>query len=246
MEAFAGFARRCIFFPATASVFLCESLLRARRRHALSEAKVVSILDNMGECFCSLDRNWRVIHVNRRALSYLGFGDANLKEQTFWELLPQVAGPSWKPNCGRAMTKNVAVRFEAFGLVPHAWVEINATSSPDGLAVFFQDITTRKTQLQQLEQEVAERTGELQETVVDLEAFSTPSCTTCGAVASDLQFRRDPRRGVAGKSDARERPPPPTHRARSAPHGPFDSRRARYSQLGRARPELKPVDCMTW
>jgi len=54
------------------TIYLCESLRRAERRHAASEARVVSILDNMHECFLSVDSNWRITVANRKAEKCVG------------------------------------------------------------------------------------------------------------------------------------------------------------------------------
>lgn len=160
------------FTTCTAYIILGESMRRARQRHAASEEKVTSILDNMGECFCSVDRGWRFTYINRSGESYLGFTQTSTEGRPFFEVLPHLAGTLVETELRRAMERRTPVRFEAEGIIARGWADVVATPTPEGLSIFFHDITAKKTHVQQLEQEVAERTTELRETIVELEAFS--------------------------------------------------------------------------
>jgi PAS domain S-box-containing protein len=154
------------------AIYLCESLRRTRIRHAASEAKFVSILENMRECFCSVGRDWKIHALNRSAEAALGKTRDRVIGQPFWDVLPGCAGTQLETELRRAMREGAAVSLETNAFVHGAWHAVNATHVNDELAIFFQDITANRAHVDQLERLVDDRTAALQRIVADLEAFS--------------------------------------------------------------------------
>ena len=154
------------------AIYLCESLRRTRVRHSVSEAKFVSILENMRECFCSIGRDWRIHALNRSAEEALGKPRAVVIGQSLWDLLPHCAETPLETELRRAMREGVAVHLETNAFVPGAWHAVNVTHVNEELAIFFQDITASRAHVDQLERLVDDRTAALQRIVSDLEAFS--------------------------------------------------------------------------
>lgn len=156
----------------TVIIYLCESVRRARKRHAFSEAKVVSILENMREAFCSVDHDWRITFVNRSAEKCLGHPRAALIGRSLWEMLPASAGSPGEAQLRLAMREGKPVEFETNSFVNGAWHAVTATRGEGELSIFFQDITAARAHVDQLERLVDDRTAALQRIVAELEAFS--------------------------------------------------------------------------
>jgi signal transduction histidine kinase len=154
------------------AIYLCESLRRTRIRHAASEAKVVSILENVRECFCSVGHDWTIRSLNCSAEDALGQPRASLIGQSLWDLLPGRAGTSLNTELRRAMREGISVQFDTNAFVQGKWHAVNATHVNNELALFFQDITANRAQVEQLERLVDDRTAALQRIVADLETFS--------------------------------------------------------------------------
>ncbi|MGH7955386.1 MAG: ATP-binding protein [Opitutaceae bacterium] len=153
-------------------IFLCEIVRRARKKHAGSERKVVSILENMHECFCSVDREWRLTFVNRSAEACLGHSQEALIGRMLWDVLPHTAGTPAETQLRQAMGKGTPAQFETNAFVPAAWHAVTATRSDSELSIFFEDITANRAHLDQLERLVDDRTAALQRIVAELETFS--------------------------------------------------------------------------
>jgi PAS domain S-box-containing protein len=154
------------------AIYLCESLRRTRIRHAASEAKVVSILENVRECFCSVGRDWTIHALNRSAEKALGRSRATLIGQKLWDVLPGRTGTPLETELRRAMHEGSPVQFDTNDFVQGAWHAVSATHVNRELAIFFQDITANRAQVNQLERLVDDRTAALQRIVADLETFS--------------------------------------------------------------------------
>jgi signal transduction histidine kinase len=168
-----GLTRTLVYVLSCATtIFLCEMIRRARRQHALSERKVVSILENMHEAFCSVDCEWRLTFVNRSAEKYLARTPAVLLGTTLWEALPGIVGTPAETQLLSAMNRGTAVQFETSAFAPRAWHTVTATRGDGELSIFFADITANRAHVDQLERLVDDRTAALQRIVAELEAFS--------------------------------------------------------------------------
>jgi PAS domain S-box-containing protein len=111
-------------------------------RSAELPAEVVSILtDNMGEAFCLLDREFRVLFLNREALRLDGRSPQELIGKSHWEAWPASVGTVVETNYRRAIAGeivNFEYRYQSD--IHDVWFSIRAVPSSEGLALFYRDI----------------------------------------------------------------------------------------------------------
>jgi PAS domain S-box-containing protein len=119
------------------------------------EARVGRVLETMSAAFYSLDRQWRFTYVNAEAERLLGRGRDELLGGTLWELFPATVGNEFELNYRAAVETGQPVAFEAYYPPPlDGWYELRAWPSPDGLAVYFLDITARRAAQRKVEKAV--------------------------------------------------------------------------------------------
>lgn len=118
---------------------------RAKLADVRSQMEVVRIYERMNEAFYALDRNWRFVYRNpvTKRMQH-SMPDEQIERQTIWESFPDLAGTKFDTEFHRAMDEMVPVSFEAHYPRMNRWFEVNAYPSPDGLSVYFRDITLRK------------------------------------------------------------------------------------------------------
>ncbi|MDO8545222.1 MAG: ATP-binding protein [Opitutaceae bacterium] len=168
-----GFVRTLLYLLSCGvTIFLCESMRRARRHHAASEQKLMALVNHMDEPFCSIGPGTRLTYLNPSAEKYLGLAQSLASGRTWNELMPQVGGSAFEARLQSVLRDQQPARFESDQVVPGRWTAVTVTASAEGATVLLRDITEEKLRLQQLEQEVARRTAELRETIADLESFS--------------------------------------------------------------------------
>jgi len=101
-------------------------------------------LESITDAFCGLDREWRFTYVNRQAEVLLGRDRNSLIGKNHWAEYPETVGTELEHAYRRAVADHVTVGLE-FYFAPHdRWYETNAYPSPDGLAVYFRDVSERK------------------------------------------------------------------------------------------------------
>ncbi|HSU03838.1 MAG TPA: SpoIIE family protein phosphatase [Nocardioides sp.] len=109
------------------------------------EARIGRVLESMSSAFFQLDQEWRFTYVNSEAERLLGEGRAHLIGESIWDAFPAAVGSEFEAHYRGAASSGSPASFEAHYPPPlDAWYEVRAWPSPEGLAVYFVDITARR------------------------------------------------------------------------------------------------------
>jgi PAS domain S-box-containing protein len=133
-----------------AAVLLTTDITQERHELRAAQGRFEDVLESITDAFYGLDREWRIIYVNDRALRFASqlagveFERADLLGQTLWELLPAVVGTELEAVYRRALSEQEAAAFDFLYPDREQWFEVHVYPSPHGLAIHFRDITARK------------------------------------------------------------------------------------------------------
>jgi PAS domain S-box-containing protein len=118
---------------------------RKRAEDDLRKAKdeVSQILDSITEWFLAVDRDWRLIYVNRRLAQSIGKPVPEILGTNLWDLFPEAVQLDFYPNYHRVMTERIPLHFEV-EYPPGSWLEVHAHPTEEGLSAYITDITGRK------------------------------------------------------------------------------------------------------
>ena len=109
------------------------------------EARIGRVLESMSSAFFQLDGDWHVTYVNSEAERLLGHDRTHLVGRSIWDALPSAVRSDFEARYRDAVSSGQPVSFEAYSPPPlDAWYEVRAWPSPEGLAVYFVDITARR------------------------------------------------------------------------------------------------------
>ncbi|NYE38442.1 PAS domain S-box-containing protein [Nocardioides cavernae] len=109
------------------------------------EARVGRVLESMSSAFFQLDDQWRFTYVNSEAERLLGTTRSHLVGQSIWEAFPDSVGSPFEEGYRAAAASGSPVSFEAWYPPPLAsWYEVRAWPTPEGLAVYFVDVSDRR------------------------------------------------------------------------------------------------------
>ncbi|MGY1855725.1 SpoIIE family protein phosphatase [Modestobacter sp. SYSU DS0290] len=110
-----------------------------------ADARIARVLESMSAAFFSLSRDWRFTYVNGEAERLLGRSREELLGGDLWELFPDAVGGDFEVHYRGAMESGEPAVFQAYYPAPlDSWYEVRAWPDPDGLAVYFLDITQRR------------------------------------------------------------------------------------------------------
>jgi diguanylate cyclase (GGDEF)-like protein/PAS domain S-box-containing protein len=143
---------------------LAEREREARRNADAAHAQVSEILERVTDAFVALDRNWRYIYVNKKAAQIFGRDRASLIGKHIWTEFPEAVGQSFHLAYEQAMATQQTVHIEEYYPPYDKWFENRIYPSPNGLAIYFQDVTDRRRKENELR--------ELSERLSRTEAFS--------------------------------------------------------------------------
>jgi PAS domain S-box-containing protein len=146
-------------------------------KNALIE-KCKTSLESITDGFVSFDKEWRYTYVNDTALRLLLKSREELLGRTPWEVFPESPRLKFYTECTRSCDENTPAHFEEFYPEPlNRWFECHCYPEPDGLSVYFRDVTEHKAALEALRKAaenlefcVQERATELENMRIRLEA----------------------------------------------------------------------------
>lgn len=117
-----------------------EQLLERERQ---AREQVTTILESITDAFFALDREWRFTYVNTEAERVLQRPRATLLGQGIWQEFREAVGTTFFREYHRAMTERITTEFVEFFAPLDTWFEVRAYPSPEGLSVYFHDVTER-------------------------------------------------------------------------------------------------------
>ncbi len=109
-----------------------------------ARAQTSRILSSITDAFFSLDREWRFTYVNDQAQHVLARSREELLGREIWDEFPAAVGTQFETMYRRAADEGRTTQFEEFYPPLGAWYEVRAYPSPDGLSVYFHDITQKR------------------------------------------------------------------------------------------------------
>lgn len=117
-------------------------LVRANQEISRSQQQLKGILDSITDAFFTVDTEWRFTYVNKEAQRQFKRSAEDLLGQSIYALWRQA--DDVRAELERAINEQAAVRFEAAISELQAYYSINAYPTVDGMSVYFQDITEKK------------------------------------------------------------------------------------------------------
>jgi PAS domain S-box-containing protein len=140
----------------------------ARHEAEAARAEVASILARISDGFIALDLDARYTYANDNALLMMKRRREEIIGQSAWSAFPHFVGTAFQQGYLRAVKEQRGVVVEVPGSDPAHCYEARVYPSPTGVSVFFEDISDRKRQEEQLTND----REYLRQEVGGLEAFS--------------------------------------------------------------------------
>jgi PAS domain S-box-containing protein len=123
-------------------------LLEGARAEAEAERRrVTTILESISDAFVAVDEAFRFTYANARARAIFGQlveDGRDVIGLSLWETMPDGRTSAFGEALLRAMDARASVHVEEYAPSLSTWFEVHAYPSEDGLAIYLQDITTRK------------------------------------------------------------------------------------------------------
>ncbi len=141
------FSSRDLLARVSANIAMARVRREAAEMVAASQARAGRVLAGMTEGYVLIDREYRVVEINDEALRIDGRTRADFIGRSHWDIWPgsetDVQGLLYKRVMEAGTPGSVEV-FYAWEDGRNAWLEIDAYPVPDGLAIFYRDISARK------------------------------------------------------------------------------------------------------
>ncbi|MEX2365225.1 MAG: PAS domain S-box protein, partial [Pseudohongiellaceae bacterium] len=115
-------------------------------RVAYLAERLVNTLESITDAFFTLDKDFRFTFLNQEAVRILQHSTEYLLGQCIWVAFPEALGSPFEKAYRKAMAEQVPVQFEANYSELSLRVDVRVYPSTEGLAIYFQDVTLRRSQ----------------------------------------------------------------------------------------------------
>ncbi|HVZ55669.1 MAG TPA: PAS domain-containing protein [Chitinophagaceae bacterium] len=105
---------------------------------------LLHVFELITDAFVALDTNWRYTYMNRRAGEIFNRDPASMIGRHIWEEFPEGIGQPFYHAYHRAMESQQAIHLEEYYPPYDRWFENHIYPFPQGLYIFFRDITEKK------------------------------------------------------------------------------------------------------
>ncbi|RYY55883.1 MAG: PAS domain S-box protein [Chitinophagaceae bacterium] len=110
------------------------------------------ILENIGDGFFSLDKEYTITYWNKAAEEIVRTPRSKVLGKSLWKMFETAQRLKFFAEYKRAFRDQVTVNFEEYYPELGLWLEVTAYPSDSGLSVFFRDITARKKAMDKIRQ----------------------------------------------------------------------------------------------
>ena len=123
---------------------MCESSKESEKALLHLKNEMAAILENIDNGFFSLDKDWQFAFINSKAAKNVGYEAKDLIGKNIWEKFPKIIGTDAETNYRRVMRERVNLQFQTCGAITNRWYEEKVYPTPEGLAIYWRDITESK------------------------------------------------------------------------------------------------------
>jgi PAS domain S-box-containing protein len=128
-------------------------LTAAKEALRQANARMENMLESLTDAFCAVDFDWRITYINGRALQLLAPLNKTregLLGKRLWDEFEELGGSNLAAEIERAMSTRQTGSREFFYPRLAVWIEARMYPSPDGLTLYFHDVTRRRADQQAL------------------------------------------------------------------------------------------------
>jgi diguanylate cyclase (GGDEF)-like protein/PAS domain S-box-containing protein len=109
-----------------------------------SEAEFHQVFERITDAYVALDKNWRYTYLNAKAAQFFGRRPEDLIGKHIWTEFPEAIEHAFHRAYEKAMAEQKPVFLEEYYPPYEAWFENRIYPSPDGLTIYFHDVSERK------------------------------------------------------------------------------------------------------
>jgi len=151
----------------TGGIIIFSEVITERKR---MEEERRQIFERITDAFVALDKDWCYTFVNPKAALMFGRSAEDLIGKHIWTEFPDGLGQPFHLAYEKAMAEQQAVILEEYYPPYERWFENRVYPSPEGLTIYFHDITERKqaeAEVRRLHEKLQDHAAELEQRVIE-------------------------------------------------------------------------------
>lgn len=135
---------------ASDAVFAEKTIVGSKQSNENLTRLASAVIERVSDAFVALDRNWRYTYMNQKAGEIFARDPAEMIGKHIWTEFPEGIGQPFYQAYHKALEEQTYIYLEEYYPPYNLWFENHIYPSPDGLTIYFKDISERKRAEQEL------------------------------------------------------------------------------------------------
>ncbi|MFW5834489.1 MAG: PAS domain-containing protein, partial [Pseudomonadota bacterium] len=127
-----------------------SEIIAIRHESEAMAKRLAETLESISDAFFTVDRDWTVTFVNSEFLRLLRKTRDEVVGTHLWQSFPEAVGTPFEARYAEALASGEPVSFTNYYAPLDLWFAVKAYPTPEGLAVYFQDVTDQRQREDQL------------------------------------------------------------------------------------------------
>jgi PAS domain S-box-containing protein len=130
--------------PAPQLDIVPERRTAGRRENDIRNESLVRLFNQMPGGILCCDRDWYITFANPEAVKLLRITPEEMRTRNHWEIFPEKIGTDIERTYRGVMATGEAAHMEYFCAPRDIWLDTHVLPTPEGVTIYFRDITDRK------------------------------------------------------------------------------------------------------
>lgn len=134
----------CYIYPSNQglSVFFRDKTLK--KTIELKNQQIQEVFDRITDAFMAFDKNWNYVYLNKKSAEWHNRSAESLIGKNVWEEYPNVVNEGLYQALHQSMETQKPIQIQLYSPQSKKWFEDFIYPSPEGVSVYYQDITDKK------------------------------------------------------------------------------------------------------
>ena len=139
-------------------IYTTGSYFKQQSKTIVKQKELETVLNRIDDAVVSVDNEWRYTFLNDAAMATHPLGKKETLGKVIWDIHPEMKGTVFWDKYHEAMLTRKVVEIENYYPPLDTWFSVKVYPSPDGLTIFYKNVTDSKRADQQLSKTVKEVT----------------------------------------------------------------------------------------
>lgn len=134
----------CYIYPSKQGLSVFFRDITFKKTIEIKNKQIQEVFDRITDAFMAFDKNWNYVYLNKKSAEWHNRSAESLIGKNVWEEYPEVVNEGLYQALHESMATQKPIQIQLYSPQSNKWFEDFIYPSPEGVSVYYQDITDKK------------------------------------------------------------------------------------------------------